>query len=117
MTCVGKCGAYGARPKVCQDYPTISDFIPPGCTFYFHNGERRGSCDPTSCGENNCCSYPRKNGNPEGKHLDHIDGGLPCKHLKWEEEDAMEKDATGDGIVPFEAKVNALIAGVLHDVR
>ena len=115
--CVGKCGAYGNRPKFCQDYPTISDFIPPGCTYYFHNGTRHGSCNPAACGENNCCSYPREGGEPEAKSLDALAGGLPCKHLVWDEVDAMEKDASGATIVPFEGAVNNAIAEALHDIR
>ena len=115
MEC-GKCGAYDSRPQFCKDYPRIHDFIPPGCTFYFHNGERHGSCNPSACGENNCCAYPRENGEPEGKSLDALAGGLPCKHLVWEEV-PMEKDASGAEIVPFEEEVNSAIAEVLHDVR
>jgi hypothetical protein len=116
MTCVGKCGAYGGRPDFCKKYPTINDFIPPGCTYTFHNGERSGECDPTECGENNCCSYPREKGEPEGRTLDSLEGGLPCKHLKWDEVDTMEKDASVT-ITRFEEEYNNLIAEVLHNVK
>ena len=120
MACVGRCGAYGSRPQMCQDYPTVSSFIPPGCTFYFHNGVRHGSCQPKVCGDNNCCSYPREGGEPEAKTLDELAGGLPCKHLRWEEEESsedMEKDADASELVPFEGEINSLIAEVLHDIR
>lgn len=115
-SCIGKCGAYGSRPDFCKNYPTLSSFIPPGCTYYFHNGQRHGECDPSSCGENNCCSYPREGGEPEGKSLDSFAGGLPCKHLIWDEKDEMEKDASVD-IARFEEEYNSLIAEVLHNVK
>jgi hypothetical protein len=35
--------------------------------------------------ENNCCNYPRENGEPEGKAMDPMIGGMPCKHLVWVE--------------------------------
>jgi len=117
MDCVGKCSAYGTRPDFCKEYPTLTSFIPSGCTYYFHNGTRHGECDPSSCGENNCCSYPRENGDPEGKSLDALAGGLPCKHLIWDEVDRMEKDASAFEILPFEEELNSKIAEVLHNVR
>lgn len=117
MACIGRCGAYSSRPQFCKDYPRITDFIPPGCTYYFHNGKRMGSCQPESCQENNCCSYPRENGDPEAKSLDSLAGGLPCKHLKWEETNDMEKDADGFEITNFQEKTASLIAEVLHNVR
>ena len=85
MGCVGRCSNYENRPQMCKDYPKVTSFIPPGCTFSFHNQERLGSCQPEVCQENSCCAYPREGGEPEAKTLDSYAGGLPCKHLVWEE--------------------------------
>lgn len=116
MQCVGRCGAYGSRPDFCKNYPTIHDTLPPGCTYSFHNGVRSGDCHPEICGDNNCCSYPRENGEPEGKSLDQFLGGLPCKHLMWDEVDEMEKDASVE-LSTFDSEVQKLAAEVLHNVR
>lgn len=86
MPCIGRCGIYTSRPQRCVDYPVLGDFMPPGCTFVFNGTERRGSCQPEVCGEENCCNWPREGGEPEAKSLDSMAGGLPCKHLRWVEE-------------------------------
>lgn len=116
MGCVGRCGAYNGRPDFCKNYPTLSDIVPPGCTYTFVGGERLGQCIPEVCGDNNCCSYPREGGEPEAKTLDGFIGGLPCKHLKWEELEEMEKEAEVEVLSLF-TEINNLAAEVLHNVR
>ena len=90
MACVGRCGAYEARPQFCRDYPQVHDFVPPSCTFSFLGSERSGSCQPEVCQADSCCGYPREGGEPEGTSLDALAGGEACKHLLWEEVDAKE---------------------------
>jgi hypothetical protein len=84
MSCIGRCGIYENRPTSCKTYPQITDTLPSACTYYFLGDRRMGSCQPEVCQEQNCCSYPRENGEPEAKHLDFFLGGEPCKHLVWE---------------------------------
>jgi hypothetical protein len=95
MGCFGRCGIYKDRPQFCRDYPRVTDFIPPGCTFHFVGSERRGSCQPEVCGQNICCAWPREGGEPEGTALDPFAGGEPCKHLVWAETEP-EKVASAD---------------------
>ena len=117
MIMVGRCGAYGKRPDFCKKYPSVTDNLLEGCTYSFHNGERIGTCQPEVCQENNCCSYPREGGEPEGKSLDHFIGGMPCKHLVWDEVDEMEKDASSVELSSFDSEMQKLAAEALHNVR
>jgi hypothetical protein len=94
--CVGRCGAYKNRPKFCADYPLPESFLPPSCTFYFDGDQRKGECRPDVCLDNNCCNYPREGGEPEGKSLDELAGGLPCKHLVWVEIEETPKLASNE---------------------
>lgn len=87
---VGRCGIYENRPQFCRDYPTVTDHILPGCTYNFVGDERHGECQPELCQENNCCDYPREGGEPEGKSMDAHVGGLPCKHLRWVDEETTK---------------------------
>jgi len=94
MKIVGRCGNYENRPKFCRDYPQITSYLPEGCTYHFIGEERRGECDPSSCEENNCCSWPREGGEPEATSLDEKAGGLPCKYLIWAEiQEPQNKEA------------------------
>jgi hypothetical protein len=93
---VARCSIYEKRPKLCKDYPTVSHYMPPECTYHFAGGERRGEC---SCDEGACCVLPRENGEPGGSPLPEEAGGMPCKHLTWEEvevKEASEDEVTGD---------------------
>jgi hypothetical protein len=95
MKIVGRCGNYDQRPEYCRDYPQLTDFIPSGCTFHFVGEERRGECHPEVCQENNCCGWPREEGEPVARALDEHVGGKPCKFLVWEEREEQEKKADG----------------------
>lgn len=79
---LARCSIYDTRPKVCRDYPKIEHYRPDVCTYYFIDGERLGDC---SCDVGACCQIPRQHGEPGGAPLPEIAGGLPCKHLVWEE--------------------------------
>lgn len=115
MACYGICGAYDRRPKFCQDYPQVHDFVPPGCTFHFIGSERRGECQPKVCGQNNCCAYPREGGEPEARSLDAMAGGLPCKHLVWVEEPLQKVASEGD--VPCaNLRLSNLVNDLLEDI-
>jgi len=85
MACIGRCGIYKDRPQFCEDYPTVTSFLPAGCTYHFVGEERRGECQPEACQQGNCCAIPREGGEPEAKAIDSLAGGEPCKHLRWEE--------------------------------
>ena len=79
---VGRCGVYGTaeRPAFCEAYPSAGDWRPLSCAYTFApDGTRGGSCDPNVCGDDNCCNWPRKGGEPNANLQ--FDGGLPCKHL------------------------------------
>ena len=91
MGCVGRCTIYENRPAFCRDYPKVTDFLPPDCTFHFVGAERRGSCQPEVCGQNMCCAYPREGGEPTGISLDSLAGGMPCKHLTWIESETVKR--------------------------
>lgn len=99
MPCVGRCAIYDRRPTFCQEYPKPGDFLPPTCTFHFQGPERRGTCKPDACLEDNCCNYPREGGEPTAKARDELAGGQPCKHLRWVEE-AEPKVADSDDEAP-----------------
>ena len=94
---IGSCGIYEDRPQNCRDYPQASDFRPPGCTYSFDLGVRAGSCQPTVCGENLCCGYPREGGEPAGltshPHAPGKAAGTACKHLVWVELGSQRKAA------------------------
>lgn len=93
---IARCGIYEDRPKLCKDYPTVSHYQPPECTYYFVGAERRGECN---CGEAACCTLPREGGEPGGSPLPDEAGGLPCKHLTWDEvtvKEASEEMEQGD---------------------
>lgn len=96
MSCIGRCGIYATRPGFCRSYPTPTSTLPEGCTFSFLGSERQGECRPDVCQENNCCNYPREGGEPEGKALDPLIGGVPCKHLVWVETGEEEKVADNE---------------------
>lgn len=115
MACIGKCGIYNDRPKFCRVYPRVHDFLPPGCTFHFIGSERRGSCQPEVCGQNNCCSWPREEGEPEGKAMDSLAGGMPCKHLRWEET-FSEKKASAPEEPDTDLEASRLISAFLQDL-
>lgn len=91
MPCVGRCGIYESRPQFCRDYPRPGDFLPPACTYTFEGNVRKGECQPDICLENCCCNYPREGGEPEGKSLDELIGGVPCKHLVWHDTEDISK--------------------------
>jgi len=96
MAIIGRCGNYENRPDFCKKYPTLFDMIPDGCAFHFVGEERHGKCRPDLCQENNCCSWPREGGEPEGRSLDEKVGGRECKHLVWIDDDDEEKVADLD---------------------
>ena len=106
MSCIGRCGIYSSRPKFCQDYPRVTDFIPPGCTYSFLGSERTGTCQPEICQENICCAYPREGGEPEGLSLDSLAGGQPCKHLVWQELEGEKQASDSDGKSLFPELMN-----------
>lgn len=115
MACMGRCGIYAKRPQFCRDYPRVYDFLPPSCTFYFVGEERRGSCQPEVCQSDICCAYPREGGEPEGKAMDAMIGGEPCKHLKWEEIPS-EKTASADDPPCVDQEMAVLINAFLEDM-
>jgi hypothetical protein len=94
MSCIGRCGIYEHRPQFCRDYPRPGDFLPSGCTYTFEGNVRKGECRPEVCEENCCCNYPREGGDPEGKSMDELAGGQPCKYLEWHETEDNEKSAS-----------------------
>lgn len=110
MACYGRCGSYDSRPQFCRDYPQVHDFVPPGCTFSFLGAERQGSCQPEVCQQNICCGYPREGGEPEGKSLDSMIGGEPCRHLVWVE--ITTKEAAGEDVAPID-RLYGLVAEAL----
>jgi hypothetical protein len=75
---VARCSIYQDRPKLCQDYPTASHWVPRECTYSFIDGERFGDC---SCDVGACCATPRENGQPGGAVIPEIAGGKPCQYL------------------------------------
>ena len=77
------CGIYENRPEMCKRYPESGSYIPEQCTFYFADGERKGSCDP-EC-QASCCMLPRHQGEPTAPAMPEIAGGLPCKHIVYSE--------------------------------
>ena len=116
MACVGRCGNYGGRPAFCRDYPKVTDFVPPGCTYHFVGEERRGSCQPEVCGQNICCAYPREGGEPEARALDSLAGGLPCKHLVWVET-PFEKEASDPSDAgSADLEISNALAELLYEV-
>ena len=118
MSCVGRCGVHGTdeRPKFCEDYPTPTSFLPPGCTYRFEGNTRFGECQPDVCLDDNCCNYPREGGEPQGKSLDSRAGGLPCKHLHWVEEEDLDKEASAEGDeVP--SIINELYEALMPSIR
>ncbi len=115
MSCVGRCSIYKDRPQFCRDYPKITDMVPTGCTHHFVGSERRGECQPEVCQESSCCSYPREGGEPEAKTLDHLAGGLPCKHLQWEES-PLVKVASADVLISSTSEVVGKITELLREI-
>jgi hypothetical protein len=115
MACKGSCSIYENRPKFCRDYPQIHDAIPAGCTYHFVGQERRGSCQPEVCGQNMCCSWPREGGEPEGIVLASESGGMPCKHLRWEEL-PFEKSASVDDPPCTDLEASFAINDLLQDI-
>jgi len=79
---VARCAIYNQRPALCQNYPVVGSYIPPECTFTFIGAERRGTCN---CNVGACCAIPRIDGEPLNPSLPEEAGGLPCKHLVWQE--------------------------------
>jgi hypothetical protein len=73
------CGIYDERPESCRRYPEPGSYVPPTCTFYFADGQRKGACSP-ECNAS-CCMLPRAGGEPGGAAMPEIAGGLPCQHL------------------------------------
>lgn len=91
---IARCAIYENRPKVCIDYPTVSHYQPPECTYHFVGAERQGEC---ACDVGACCAIPREHGEPGGAPLPEEAGGEPCKHLVWkevEEDEPKEKTAS-----------------------
>ena len=84
---VAHCAIYETRPKVCRDYPKLEHYLPKECTYYFEDGERKGTC---SCDVAACCQIPRQHGEPGGAPLPEIAGGKPCRHIVWEEVEVKE---------------------------
>lgn len=117
MSCVGRCGVYGTslRPQFCEDYPKPGDFTPPSCTYRFEGNERFGECHPEVCLDDTCCSYPREDGEPEGKGMDDLAGGLPCKHLCWVETPDFDKEASEGDEVP--SITNELYEALMPAIR
>jgi len=115
MASIGRCGSYESRPTFCKVYPRITDFMPPGCTYHFVGEERRGECQPEVCGQNCCCAYPREGGEPEGKSLDHLAGGLPCKHLVWIEEPKEKKASLEEKVVSATQELTEAICKALEE--
>ena len=105
---VARCGIYETRPKVCRDYPKVDHYIPPECTFTFVGSERRGDC---SCDEGACCSVPRENGEPGGTPLPNVAGGLPCKHLVWEDRDVEKTASVGCSVEIPTCSICDLVGG------
>lgn len=75
------CGIYDQRPEMCKRYPEPGSYVPDVCTFYFSDGERKGSCDP-NC-NSSCCFLPRVGGEPGASPMPEIAGGEPCKHISY----------------------------------
>lgn len=91
---IGRCSIQENKPQSCKDYPKLGDYISERCAYHFEDGERKGSCEPEHCGEESCCSMPRRNGEPGATALPSGAGGEPCKHLRWADvEDEKEKTA------------------------
>lgn len=92
---VARCSIYENRPKMCQEYPTPTSYVPEDCTFEFDSdGNRSGSC---SCGVGACCAIPRRGGDPLGEAMSSEVGGAPCKYLVLvEEESELEKNASAE---------------------
>lgn len=116
MGCYGRCGVYSKRPQFCRDYPQVHDFVPPGCTFHFIGEERRGSCQPEVCGQSICCAYPREGGEPEGRSLDAMAGGMPCRHLEWVETAPPKTASAEDHIESADQITSRLIASMIEDM-
>ena len=85
---VARCSIYDDRPKLCVDYPTVSHYTPPECTYTFVDGERFGEC---GCGVGACCATPRELGMPGGAAIPEVAGGKPCKYLVWVEEEVGDQ--------------------------
>ena len=83
MTTKTYCSIYERRPELCRNYPTVYHYVPPECTFWFAGDRRTGKCE---CNASVCCALPRENGEPEGKPMIGVSGGLPCKYLAYREE-------------------------------
>ena len=83
--CMGTCKLHssGQKPERCNAYPSLHDYMPSKCTYYFEKGRRMGSCKPNVCQEENCCAIPREGGEPMGTALEGHLGGKPCKFLEW----------------------------------
>lgn len=88
---IARCGIYDQRPELCRKYPQIYHYTPGECTFWFAGSERFGSCE---CDVGACCSVPREKGEPGGAVIPEESGGLPCKHLVWEDVEEKEASAT-----------------------
>lgn len=102
MKTVSRCGIYKDRPKVCRDYPKIDSYTPGECTYTFPSGgdgPREGGCD---CEVGACCSGPREGGEPGGTPLPEAAGGLPCKHLVWEDVAEDQEKTAGVCVGPDE---------------
>ena len=95
---VGRCGIYERRPELCKVYPKLEHYVPEECTFWFAGADRQGEC---SCDVSACCAVPRVDGEPGGAPMPAESGGMPCKHIVWEEkpDESTEKTASALPIV------------------
>lgn len=81
MPARGRCAIFGTpdRPEFCSAYPQPDDWRPIACTYSFDAaGERSGECDAYACREENCCNFPREDGEPTAQFTP---SGRPCQHL------------------------------------
>ena len=104
---IGRCSIHETKPPVCVEYPKADNYIPPECTYTFPGGEREGQC---ACDVAACCASPREDGEPGGAPMPGISGGLPCKHLVWEEEDRPVEKTAEQSILPI-VGVSDLVGG------
>ena len=62
-----------------------------------------------------CCAYPREGGEPMGKSLDAMIGGMPCKHLQWVETDPP-KLASAEYVSSVDQEMARMISEIIEDM-
>lgn len=84
------CEIYDHRPRMCRDYPEEDSPIPDSCGYYFADGQRKGRCR-VEC-DAACCRASREGGEPEGRSTPAESGGLPCKYIRWVDDDELPEE-------------------------